>query len=82
MSSRLPSLFLCSLVAALPALVLSACGLTVQRIAPKAAAAVAAYCREPQAVRLALRAQVAEAVRPNAVRIDCAGDQTSEDRVE
>lgn len=56
-------------------LVLAACSLLQTSIAPKAAAIVSAYCQEPQASRLTLRAQVATLIVPNQIEIHCVGDQ-------
>lgn len=56
-------------------MLLVACMTFQAKIAPKAAAIVAAYCLEPQAERLLIRQQVAALTGANHIEIHCAGDQ-------
>lgn len=56
-------------------LTLGGCSEINKNIAPKAAQVINTYCLEDQSVRLVVRQQVNELIKPNAVRIDCAGDE-------
>lgn len=64
-------------MAALFALLLifaAGCQLIGPRTAERVSAAVATYCQEPLAERLALREAVNGMTAPNSVRVTCAGD--------
>lgn len=57
---------------------LTGCQAVLQKAGPKIAAGVNKYCQEPLETRLAIRKQVNELIAPNAVRVTCEGDPTTE----
>lgn len=63
------------LVAPLLALcALCGCATITEKIGPKAAQAIMAYCLEPAETRSLVRSQVNALISPNEVKITCVGD--------
>lgn len=54
---------------------LSGCATVTEKIGPRAAQAIMAYCLEPAETRSLVRAQVNALIAPNEVKITCVGDE-------